>query len=148
MLAREQTTAMTGISTLNKKMSPEDLFEDKGIRVKLNPPACSSVEWAEKASYRARRQYFNVLKYLKGQPVQFCPTGRRIFLLDHYFIHLLDNVKKALYNKGYLLRIIPGGITCDVQRNDTDFHHPVKRYYRTLEKQLLLEKLRTYSLGI
>lgn len=142
MLAREQTTVMTGISTLNKKMSPEDLFEDKGIRVKLNPPACSSVEWAEKASYRARRQYFNVLKYLKGQPVQFWPTGRRIFLLDHYFIHLLDNVKKALYNKGYLLRIIPGGITCDVQRNDTDFHHPVKAYHRTLEMELMLEKLR------
>ena len=42
----------------------------------------------------------------------------------------------------YLLRIIPGRITDDVQRNDTDFHHPVKTYYRTLEMELMLEKLR------
>ena len=124
---------MTSILTSNKKMSPEDLFEDKRIRVKLNPPACSSVQWAEKELYRVGKQYFNVLKYLKGHPVQFCPTRRRIFLLDDYSSHLLDNVKKALYNKWYLLRIMPGGITCDVQRNDTDFHHSVKRYYRTLE---------------
>ena len=56
--------------------------------------------------------------------------------------HLGDHVKKALHNKGYLLRIIPGGITGDVQRNDTEFHHPVKTYYRTLKMELMLERLR------
>ena len=40
------------------------------------------------------------------------------------------------------MRIIPGGITGDVQGNDTDFQHPGKTSYRTLEMELMLEKLR------
>ena len=73
--------------------------------------------------------------------MQFCPVIRHIFLLDDYSARLGDDVKKALHNKGYILRVIPGGIKGNVQGNDTDFHHPVKAYHRTLEMELMLEKL-------
>ena len=56
-----------------------------------------------------------------------CPARRRIFLLDDYSANLGDDVKEALYNKGYLLRIIPEAITDNVQGNDTDFQHLSRR---------------------
>ena len=77
-------------------------------------PAGSLVQWAERGSYGED----NVLAFINnliGQPVQFSPARRCIFLLDDYSAHLGDDVKKALYNKGYLLRIIAGGITGDVK---------------------------------
>ena len=40
------------------------------------------------------------------------------------------------------MRIILGGITGDVQGNDTNFHYPVKMHYRTLETKLMLQKPR------
>ena len=110
MLSRERVTLMTSISTSNKKISPEYLFKGKGVRVKLNPPAGSSVQWAEKGFYREDK----VLKFisnLSSQLVQFCVARRRISLLDNYSAHVCDDVKKVLYNIGYLLRIISGGIT-------------------------------------
>ena len=56
-----------------------------------------------------------------------CPARRRIFLLDDYSANLGDDVKEALYNKGYLLRIIPEAIADNVQGNDTDFQHLLRR---------------------
>ena len=38
--------------------------------------------------------------------------------------------------------ILPGGITGDLQVNDTDLHHPLKASYREKEAALLIEKLR------
>ena len=84
----------------------------------------------------------------KGQSVQFCPARRCIFLLDDYSADLGDDVKRAFYNKEYLLRIIPGGITDNLKEFNTDLHHPVKTYCRTLEMELMLEKLRRNSKSI
>ena len=36
---------------------------------------------------------------------------------------------------------IGGGITCDVQTNDTDYHHPFKLDYRRNEMELMLKML-------
>ena len=52
MLLRERVTVMTNILTSSKKISPKYLLKGKGVKVKLNPPAGSSVQWAEKGSYR------------------------------------------------------------------------------------------------
>ena len=69
-LSREQVTVMTSTSMSKKKISPEYLFKGKGVRVKLNPPAASSVQWAEKGSYR-EDNVFTFINNLKGQPFQF-----------------------------------------------------------------------------
>jgi len=42
--------------------------------------------------------------------------------LDDYSLHITDEVKKALLAKGYILVVIGGGITGDVQCNDTHIH--------------------------
>ena len=141
MLSRERVNLMTSISTSNKKLLSGHLFKGKGVRVKLNPPAESSIQWVEKGSHR-EDSVLTFISNLKGQPVQICSARRCIYLFDNHFAHVCDDVKKAFCNKAYLLRIILAGITGDVQGSDMDFHHPVKTYYRTLEMELMLKKLR------
>ena len=41
--------------------------------------------------------------------------------------------------------ILPGGITGDLQVNDTDLHHPLKVSYREKETALMIERLRENS---
>ena len=59
-----------------------------------------------------------------------------------YSAHLDPSVKETLAKKGYFLIIIGGGITGDIQDNDTDYHKPVKGIYRENEMQLMLDMLR------
>ena len=56
-MSRERTRVMTIVSSANKIKTPpiEFVFKATGNRVKLNPPAKTSVQWAEKGSYRLER---------------------------------------------------------------------------------------------
>ena len=54
-----------------------------------------------------------------------------LYILDDYSVHLKDEIKDALLEKGYMLVHIGGGITGDVQINDTHGHH--QRINMTLE---------------
>ena len=62
-------------------------------------------------------------------------------MLDDYAVHLMLEVKQALWNRGYILVIIDGGITGFVQINVTHLHKPLKSEYRKKESELKLEKL-------
>lgn len=88
-----------------------------------------NVQWAPKGSYRSE----HVLKFisnLEDRGTQLLPGRRQIFTLDDYSAHLDPTVKDALFKKGYWRDIIPGGVTGDVQVNDTHCHHAVKQEYR------------------
>ena len=45
----------------------------------------------------------------------------------------MPEVRQALFKKGYILVVIRGGITGDVQINDTNCHHHLKCSYRDFE---------------
>ena len=53
----------------------------------------------------------------------------------------MPEVKQALLKKGYVLVVIGGGITGDIQINDTSCHHNLKKHYREFEMNLMLEQL-------
>ena len=72
----------------------------------------------------------------------FKPAARDIVTLDDYSAHLTPEVEKALLEKGYFLIHIGGGITGDVQTNDTDYHRPIKREYRERETKLMVRMLK------
>ena len=57
------------------------------------------------------------------------PAKRRIFLIDDSSSHHDEDIRK----KDYFLITIPGGVTGDIQGNDTNFHHPVKTIYCEFE---------------
>ena len=50
-------------------------------------------------------------------------------------------MEEAFFKKGYFLINIVGGITGDIQVNDTSYHRQAKALYRKHEMELTLEKL-------
>ena len=68
-------------------------------------------------------------------------TEQSLYELDNYFVHLMPEVRQALFKKGYVLIIIGGGITGDIQINDTNCHRDLKKHYRDLEMNLMLGQL-------
>ena len=71
----------------------------------------------------------------------FSHANFAIYVLDDYAVHLMLEVKQALWNRGYILVIIDGGISGFVQINVTHLHKPLKSEYRKKESELKLEKL-------
>ena len=47
-----------------------------------------------------------------------------IYVLDDYSVHTMPEIKAALLKKAYIFVGIDGGVTGDIQINDTDFHTP------------------------
>ena len=57
-------------------------------------------------------------------------------------MHLQEEIRQALLKRGYILVLIGGGITGDIQVNDTHLHAPLKAKYRELEIKLMLKQLK------
>ena len=53
----------------------------------------------------------------------------------------MPEIRKALYEKGYILTLMGGGITGFIQANDTDLHKRLKALYREEEMNLMLKML-------
>ena len=88
------------------------------------------MQWGPKGSYRLEHVTKFVNNALPKRPTDLAPGSRHILTLDDYSAHLDPAVKKAVYDRGYWRELIPGGITGDVQTNDTHYHHFVKINYR------------------
>lgn len=71
----------------------------------------------------------------------FTPKDFTIYVLDNYAVHLMPEVRKALYQRGCILVIMGGRITGFMQANDTDLHQHLKTKYRHDEMELMLKKL-------
>ena len=72
----------------------------------------------------------------------FTPKSNAIYVLDDYSVHLMPEIKAALLKRGYVPVIIGGGVTGDIQVNDTDLHSPLKAKYRELEQSLMMQQLK------
>ena len=78
-----------------------------------------------------------------AQPYALFPKKKRkIFTLPKKRKILDPAVKESLAKRDYFLVILPGGLTGDLQVNDTDLHHSLKTSYREKETVLMIEKLR------
>ena len=55
----------------------------------------------------------------------------------------MPEVIAALLKRGYVLVGIGGGVTSDIQINDTEIHSPLKTKYRELEQQFMIAQLRS-----
>ena len=86
-----------------------------------------------------------MLRTIKNLPKRstnlFTMKDYAIYVLDDYATHLIPEVRKALFKQGYVLIVIGGGITGDVQINDTHVHHQLKTNYREQEMEMMLRQL-------
>ena len=141
MLSRERATVYTQVSS-EGKLIPEFVFKGKGTRTKLNPPEGMNVQWAEKGSYRLPNM-LNMVSKLPNRYNLFSNKDYAIYVLDDYSVHLQPELRESLLKRGYILIIIGGGVTGDIQVNDTHYHHKIKQQYRDLECNLMIDKLRS-----
>ena len=142
MLSRERCTVFTQISSEegHTMPTPEFVFKGKGIRVHLNPPEGVKVQWTPKGSYRLDTM-LTTISSMKNRSSMFTHKDYAIYVLDDYSVHITSEVRQALLARGYILVCIGGGITGDIQVNDTHVHHLLKTGYRERESALMLEQL-------
>ena len=85
-----------------------------------------------------------MLKTIKSLPNRFhLLTQKRfaIYVIDDYAAHLMPEIRKALYERGYILILMGGGITGFIHANDTDFYKRLKDVYCEEEINLMLKML-------
>ena len=109
---------------------------------KLTPLLGTHYQWADKDSYRLE-QLLETIKHLPNRLNIFSHANFAIDVLDDYAVHLMPEVRQALWRRGSILVIIVGGITGFVQVNDTHLHKPLKGEYRMKKSELMLESYKT-----
>ena len=68
----------------------------------------------------------------------------RIYALDDYSVHIMPGVKEAPLKRGYLYVRTGGGVTGDMQMNDTNIYASLKREYCKLEHELMISQLQSH----
>ena len=81
------------------------------------------------------------LKHLTNGFNPFTQKGFAIYVLDDYAVYLMPEIRKALYERGYILILMGGGITGFIQANDTDLHNRLKVLYCEEEMNLMVKML-------
>ena len=116
--SRERATVFTQISSDGSiELATEFVFKGKenSKRIHVNPPEGSYCQFAEKGSYRLN-QLLETIKHLPNRSDIFRnPIPYAIYVLDDYAVHLMKEVRDELLKRGYILVIIGGGITGDIQ---------------------------------
>lgn len=119
-LSRERITVYTqACSDPTVSLKPEFAFKGKGIRVKLNPLQGVKVQWAPKGSYRLEHM-LSTTANLPNRHNIFTHENYAVYVLDDYSVHIMPEIRAALLKKGYIFVGIGGGVTGDIQINDTD----------------------------
>ena len=138
MLSTERVTVYTQVVSDNKiNLIPEFVFKGVGTRTKLQPPDGVKYQWDPKGSYRLDQ----MLRSIKNFPTHFSMFTQKdfgVYVHDDYTVHLMPELRHALFKRGYILIVI-GGITGDVQINYTNYHHMLKSGYR--DQELMLRQL-------
>ena len=123
-LSRERVTVFTQVSSdPDLTLKPEFVFKGKGTRTSLHPPDGIKYNWAPKGSYRLEQMLYTISN-LPNRYNIFTPMNYAIYVLDNYSVHIMPEIKEALLKRGYVPVIIGGGVTGDIQINDTDLHSP------------------------
>ena len=141
-LSRERVTVFTQVSSdPDLTLKPEFVFKGKATRTSLHPPDGIKYNWAPKGSYRLEQMLYTKSN-LPNRYNIFTPKNYAIYVLDDYSVHIMPEIKEALLKRGYVPVIIGGGLTGDIQINDTDLHSPLKAKYRELEQLLMIDQLK------
>ena len=89
------------------------MFKGKGTRTHHTSPKGVHHQWAPKGSYRIE-QILGMIVKLPNRLNMFTEQFFAICVLDDYCVHLMPEVRQALFKKGYVLVIIDDDITGDV----------------------------------
>ena len=119
---------------------PEFVFKGKDIRTKINIPPNVHYQWSPSGFYRLEH-ILKTISHLPNRYHIFSEKDYAIYVLDNYAVHLMPEVHCALFERGYILVPMGGGITGDEQVNNTHAHRLLKGHYQDVESELMLQKL-------
>ena len=141
-LTREQITCLTILSSKDGAISPHYVFKGKDthLQEKLKWPPDVVTLWSAKGTYRV-----DTIRHLHNLVQHVALPGRtfkewQLMLLDVYSVHVMSEVRQELPKRGYVLVVLGGGITGDVQINDTPLHHRLKSVNCKKETELMMEQ--------
>ena len=106
ILSRERVTVFTQVSSdpaIN--INPEFVFKGIGTRTKLTLDGNVKYQWSVSGSYREE----HMLKTISNLPNRFNPFTQKdfaIYVLDDYAVHLMPEIQKAYYQRGYVLVVM------------------------------------------
>ena len=99
MLSRERVTVFTRFNSESKFITPEFIFKGKGTRTKVNVADDIKFQWLPSASYR----FEHTLKTISNLPNRyslFTQKNYAIYVLNDYAVHLMPEIRKALFQRG------------------------------------------------
>ena len=111
-----------------------------GTRTKVAVVDNVRYQWSPSGSYRLE----HMLKTISNLPNRFHLFSQKnyaIYVIDDYAVHLMPEVRKALYQRGCVLVGMVGRITGFIQAIDTHLHRASKNHYINAKMALMLEKL-------
>ena len=129
-LSRECVTVFTQVASVsNVNLKPEFIFKGNGAQTKV--PTVDNVNYQSFPSGSYGLEH--MVKTIGNLPNCFDPFTQKNFptyFLNDYAVHLMPEVRKALYERGYILIVMGGGITSFIQASDIDLHCCLKALYR------------------
>ena len=120
----------TQVNSESKFITPEFIFREK-----------EQFQWSPSGFY----PFENMLKTISNLSSHYNPYTQKnylIYVLDDYVVHLMREKMKILFQRGYILVVMGGGIAWFIQANDIHLHRRLKACYCDLEMELMTEKLR------
>ena len=73
-------------------------------------------------------QILGMIDKLPNRFNMFTEQSFAIYVLDDYSVHLIPEVREALFKKVYVLVVICGSITGSIQINDKNCHRDLKKH--------------------
>lgn len=98
------------------------------------------VQGSDSGSYRLEQMLQTIKNLPNRNRNPFTKKDWEIYVLDNYAVHIMSEIRKALWDRSYVLVLMGGGITDFIQQNDTHIHQPLKNH-RNSESALMIDKL-------
>ena len=100
-LSRERMTVFTQMASDSSiNLMPEFVFKGQGIRVKVDVPESMKCQWSPSGSYRLEHMT-QTIKNLPNRYNPFTNKNMGIYVLDNHAVHLMPEIRKDLFLKGY-----------------------------------------------
>ena len=102
MLSRERVTLFTQVNSESKFITPEFIFNGKGKQAKVNVGDDIKFQWSPSGSYHFE-QILKTISNLSNRYIPFTQKIYSIYVLDDYAVHLMPEIRKALFQRGIFL---------------------------------------------
>ena len=108
MLSQKRVTVFTQVNSESKFIIPEFVFKGKGTQTKVNVADNIKFQWSPNGSYRFE-QMLKTISNLPNRHNSFTQKNYAIYVLDDYAVHLMLEIRKALFQRGHILIVMGVG---------------------------------------